>query len=137
MPARLMALDVGSRRTGVAVSDELGLYAHARPAIKGGTRALLDALPPLVGADGIAEVIVGLPLTLTGEDSPQTAATRAFVERLRERLDVPVTTWDERLTSVQAARYVPSDRHRDGALDSAAAALLLQAVLDSRAGAST
>ena len=137
MPARLMALDVGSRRTGVAVSDELGLYAHARPALKGGTRALLDALPPLVDAENIDEVVVGLPLTLAGEDSPQTAATRAFVERLRERLDVPVTTWDERLTSVEAARYVPSDRHRDGALDSAAAALFLQAVLDSRAGAGT
>ena len=137
MPARLMALDVGSRRTGVAVSDELGLYAHARPALKGGTRALLDALPPLVDAESIDEVVVGLPLTLAGEDSAQTAATRAFVERLRERLDVPVTTWDERLTSVEAARYVPSDRHRDGALDSAAAALLLQAVLDSRAGAGT
>lgn len=135
MPVRLMALDVGSRRTGVAVSDELGLFAHARPALRGGTRALLHALPPLVEADGIDEVIVGLPLTLAGEDSAQTAATRAFVERLRERLDVPVTTWDERLTSVEAARYVPSDRHRDGALDSAAAALLLQAVLDSRAGA--
>ncbi len=135
MPVRLMALDVGSRRTGVAVSDELGLFAHARPALRGGTRALLHALPPLVEADGIDEVVVGLPLTLAGEDSAQTAATRAFVERLRERLDVPVTTWDERLTSVEAARYVPSDRHRDGALDSAAAALLLQAVLDSRAGA--
>ncbi len=132
-----MALDVGARRTGVAVSDELGLYAHARPALKGGTRALLDALPPLVDAENIDEVVVGLPLTLAGEDSAQTAATRAFVERLRERLDVPVTTWDERLTSVEAARYVPSDRHRDGALDSAAAALLLQAVLDSRVGAAT
>lgn len=129
-----MALDVGSRRTGVAVSDELGLYAHARPALKGGTRALLEALPPLVAGEAIDEVVVGLPLALSGEDSPQTAATRAFVERLRERLDVPVTTWDERLSSVEAARYVPSDRHREGALDSAAAALLLQAVLDSRAG---
>ena len=133
-PTRLMALDFGSRRTGVAISDELGLYAHPRPAIKGGVRALLDTIPPLVATEAIGEVIVGLPRTLAGEDSAQTEATRAFVERLREQLDVPVTTWDERLTSVEAARYVPSDRHRDGALDSAAAALLLQAVLDSRAG---
>ena len=129
-----MALDVGSRRTGVAVSDELGLYAHPRPALRGGTRALLAALPELVEAEDIGEVVVGMPLTMAGEDSSQTSATRAFVERLRERLDVPVTTWDERLSSVEAARYVPSDRHRDGALDSAAAAILLQAVLDSRAG---
>ena len=131
-----MALDVGSRRTGVAVSDELGLFAHARPALRGGTRALLDAIPPLVAEEAVDEVVVGLPLTLAGEDSSQTAATRALVEQLRERLDVPVTTWDERLSTVEAARYVPSDRHRDGSLDSAAAALLLQAVLDSRAGGS-
>ncbi len=134
-PTRLMALDFGSRRTGVAVSDEIGLYAHPRPAIKGGTRALLEAVPALVTAEAVAEVIVGLPRTLAGRDSAQTEATRAFIERLRERLDVPVTTWDERLSSVEAARYVPSGRRRDGALDSAAAALLLQAVLDSRADA--
>lgn len=134
-PTRLMALDFGSRRTGVAVSDEIGLYAHPRPAIKGGTRALLEAVPALVTAEAVAEVIVGLPRTLAGHDSAQTEATRAFIERLRERLDVPVTTWDERLSSVEAARYVPSGRRRDGALDSAAAALLLQAVIDSRADA--
>ena len=129
-----MALDLGSRRTGVAVSDELGLFAHPRPALKGGTRDLLDAIPTLVAGEEVEEVIVGLPRTLSGEDSAQTSATRAFVERLRERLDVPVTMWDERLSTVEAARYVPSGRHRDGSLDSAAAALLLQAVLDSRAG---
>ena len=131
-PRRLMALDLGARRTGVAVSDELRLYAHARPALTGGTRALLDALPALVASEGVDEVIVGLPLTLAGGDSPQTAATRAFVARLRERLDVPVTTRDERLSTREAARYTPPRRRRDGALDSAAAALLLQAVLDSR-----
>ena len=68
-------------------------------------------------------------------DSAQTTATRAFVERLREHLEVPVTTWDERLSTVEAARYVPSPAESVmAALDSAAAALLLQAVLDSRAG---
>ena len=128
-----MALDVGARRTGVAMSDELSLYAHPRPAFTGGTRALLDALPALVASEGAGEVIVGLPLTLAGEDSAQTRATRAFVERLRERLDVPVSVWDERLTTVEAARYTPSALRRDGALDSAAAALFLQAVLDARA----
>ncbi len=132
-PARLMALDVGSRRTGVAVSDELGLYAHPRAALKGGARALQAALPALVAAEQIDEVIVGLPLTLAGEDSAQTTATRALVERLRALLTIPVTIWDERLSSVEAARYVPGERHRDGSLDSAAAAVLLQAVLDSRA----
>ncbi len=117
----------------MAVSDELGLYAHPRPALIGGKRALLAAVPKLVTDEGVTEVVVGLPLTLAGGDSDQTRATRAFVERLGELIDVPVSTWDERLTTVQAARAVPAAHHRDGTLDSAAATLLLQAVLDARA----
>lgn len=130
-----MALDPGSRRTGVAVSDELGLYAHPRPALRGGARALLEAVPALVEREGVAEVIVGLPLTLAGGDSDQTRTARALADRLRERLDVPVRTRDERLTTAQAARHAPAARaRRDGSLDSAAAAILLQAELDARAG---
>ncbi len=129
-----MALDPGARRTGVAVSDELGLYAHPRPALHGGARALLDALPALVEREGVGEVIVGLPLTLAGGDSDQTRAARALAERLRERLPVPVRTRDERLTTVEAARHAPARARRDGSLDSAAAAILLQAELDARAG---
>ena len=132
-----MALDPGARRTGVAVSDELGLYAHPRPAIRGGARALLDAMPALVEREGVDEVVVGLPLTLAGGDSDQTRAVRALAGRLRERLDVPVRLRDERLTTVEAARRVPAAvARRDGTLDSAAAAVLLQAELDARAGGS-
>ena len=132
-----MALDPGARRTGVAVSDELGLYAHPRPAIRGGARALLEAVPALVEREGVDEVVVGLPLTLAGGDSDQTRAVRALAGRLRERLDVPVRLRDERLTTVEAARRVPAvASRRDGTLDSAAAAVLLQAELDARAGGS-
>ena len=132
-----MALDPGARRTGVAVSDELGLYAHPRPAIRGGARALLEAAPALVEREGVDEVVVGLPLTLAGGDSDQTRAVRALAGRLRERLGVPVRLRDERLTTVEAARRVPAAAaRRDGTLDSAAAAVLLQAELDARAGGS-
>lgn len=130
-----MALDPGGRRTGVAVSDELGLYAHPRPAIRGGGRALLEAVPALVEREGVDEVVVGLPLTLAGGDSAQTRAVRALAERLRERLPVPVRLRDERLTTVEAARRLPAPARRDGTLDSAAAAVLLQAELDARARA--
>ncbi|MGH2608925.1 MAG: Holliday junction resolvase RuvX [Tepidiformaceae bacterium] len=117
------------------MSDELGLYAHPRPAIHTrGESQLIDELARLAAAEGIAEVVVGLPLSLSGEDSAQTATVRTLVDRLRERLNVPVTTWDERLTSVQAGRSVREGRTRTGAADSAAAALILQAVLDSRRG---
>lgn len=133
-PRRLLAVDPGSRRTGVAVSDELGLFAHPRPAIL--TRPgedLAESIVKLVAAEGVDEVVVGLPLSLSGEDSAQTAAIRELSARLRVRLSIPVTEWDERLSSIEAARSVRgAARRRSGDLDSAAAALVLQAVLDSR-----
>lgn len=132
-PRRLLALDPGEQRTGVALSDELGLYAHPRPAIRGGRNAVIEAVAALSESEGVSEVIVGLPLSLSGGESAQTASVRELVTRLRERLDIPVTEWDERLSSVQAGRSVRgAARRKSGELDSAAAALVLQAVLDSR-----
>lgn len=127
-----MAIDPGSRRTGVAVSDELGLFAHPRPAITAtGADRLVAAVRALVEQEQVDEVIVGLPLSMSGADSAQTAEVRDLVLRLRRALTVPVTPWDERLSSVQAGRDV-RDRTRSGALDSAAAAVVLQSVLDAR-----
>ena len=136
-PRRLLGIDPGQRRTGVAVSDELGLYAHTRPAIHSrGEGELIEKVARVAADEGVDEVVVGLPLSMSGEDSAQTAEARALVNRLRDRLGIPVTTWDERLTSVQAGRTVREGRTRTGAADSAAAALILQAVLDSRRGVS-
>lgn len=133
---RVLALDPGSRRTGVALSDELGMFAHARPAIHGGgMAAMVDDVVRLVGADDVGEVVVGLPLSLSGSDSGQTASVREFVRALRERLTVPVSTWDERLSSVEAARTARGPvKRKSGELDSQSAAIVLQAVLDSRRG---
>lgn len=118
------------------MSDELGLYAHPRPAIQTrGEAQLVDEIARLAAGEDAGEVVVGLPLSMSGGDSAQTAQVRGLVDRLRDRLTIPVTTWDERLTSVQAARSVREGRARAGATDSAAAAILLQAVLDSRRGA--
>ncbi len=134
-PQRLLGLDPGDRRTGVAVSDELGLYAHPRPAIHSrGEGQLVDAVVRVAAAEAVTEVVVGLPLSMSGEDSGQTVHVRSLVDQLRHRLTVPVSTWDERLSSVQAARTVRDGRKRTGASDSAAAAVILQAVLDSRRG---
>lgn len=134
---RLLALDPGERRTGVAISDELELFAHARPAIIARSREdLIAAVARLVEDEGVAEVIVGLPLSLSGADSAQTAGVRQLIAALRGRLALRVTEWDERLSTVQAARDVKgAGRRRSGELDSAAAAVVLQAVLDSRRGA--
>ena len=133
-PARLLGLDPGERRTGVALSDELGMYAHPRPALHGSPDAAVAAIAEMVTREGVSEVIVGLPLSLGGGESAQTAAARAFAAKLRVRLGLRVTEWDERLSSVQAGRDIKgASKRRSGELDSAAAALVLQAVLDSRA----
>ena len=132
---RLLGLDPGERRTGVAVSDDLGLYAHPRPAIHSRTDGqLLDAVVQLAADEAVAEVVVGMPLSMSGADSSQTTHVRTLVDHLRDRLTVPVSTWDERLTTVEAGRSVREGRKRTGATDSAAAALILQSVLDSRRG---
>lgn len=132
-PRRLLALDPGERRIGVAISDELGLYAHARAAIivRGGADPI-DRIAVLVADEHVDEVVVGRPLSLSGGESAQTAIAHAFAQHLRERLEIPVSEWDERLSSVEAGRSVGGARRRTGELDSAAAAIVLQAVLDSR-----
>ena len=131
---RLLAVDPGSRRVGIAVSDELGMFAHARPALAGGDNTrVCEAIARLVAEEAIDEVIVGMPLSLSGGNTAQTADARALAAELRRRLSVPVTMWDERLSSVEAARSVKgAARRKSGELDSAAAAIVLQAVLESR-----
>lgn len=118
------------------MSDELGMYAHPRPAVQERTpAATLKSIARLVAELEIGEIVVGLPLTLSGERGAQAQETRAFVEQLRGAVSVPVREVDERLSSAQAERLVPgAGKRRDGTLDSAAAAVLLQSVLDSRRG---
>ena len=133
---RLLALDPGEARIGVAVSDDLGLYAHTRPAIR--TRSLPEAVRAvlkLVQQEAVSEVVVGLPLTLSGARGHQAEQTRPLVEALRAALTIPVREVDERLSSAQAAAASPGlGGKRDGTLDSASAAVVLQGVLDSRRG---
>lgn len=145
--ARILALDPGKVRVGVAVSDELGMYAHPRKAVTARTPAdAIREVARLVSDLGVSEVVVGLPLTLSGDRGAQAEQTRRFVEKLRAAVSVPVREVDERLSSAHAGRLVPGDEarlaraktpkeRRDGSLDSAAAAVLLQSVLDARRGA--
>ncbi len=128
------------------MSDELGMYAHPRPAVKARNEAdAVREIARLVGELEVAEVVVGLPLTLSGERGAQADQSRRFAAKLRAAVSVPVRELDERLSSAQAGRLVPGDDtrlararapkdKRDGSLDSAAAAVLLQSVLDSRRG---
>jgi putative Holliday junction resolvase len=118
----------------VAISDALGLYAHARPAIRSQAVAeVVRKVLELVREEDIGEVIVGLPLTLGGERGHQADVSQPLLAALRGALGVPVREVDERLSSAQAVAMHPELRgKRDGTLDSASAAVVLQSVLDSR-----
>jgi putative holliday junction resolvase len=119
--ARVVALDYGSARCGVAVSDPTGTLATPlEPVLRPASKRGLARLEALVGELGAERVVVGLPVSLSGRDSAQTAEARAFAARLGARLSVPVELYDERFTTALAERAGGS-----AALDSRAAAVLL------------
>lgn len=100
---RVLALDFGTARTGVAVSDETRTLARPVGIVeRAATQSGLDELVALVAEHDAELVLVGLPLTLKGEHGEQARVTEAFVEILRDRLDVPVETEDERFTTTLA-----------------------------------
>ena len=123
---RVLALDFGSARTGVAVSDETGTLARPIGVVeRAASDAGLTRLAQIVAAEEAALVGVGLPLTLRGEHGAQARETGAFVEALRARLEVPVETYDERFTTTLAQQT--SGRAPE---DAVAAAHLLQGWLE-------
>ena len=132
--SRVLALDFGSARCGVAVSDPTGTLATPLdPVVRANTRRGLDRLATVVRETGAERVVVGLPLSLGGGDSAQTAESRAFAQRLAERLGeaVPVELYDERFTTRIAQRAGADPRTSE---DSRAAAVLLEDWLAARSG---
>jgi putative Holliday junction resolvase len=150
---RVLALDVGERRIGLAISDPDGRVAVPLETLERRDEdADLRALAALVEREEVQIVVVGLPLSLDGSVGPQAERTQGFTRRLAEAITWPVEMWDERLSTVAAERALaPQDprarrrRHaqragerrrpperRQGARDALAATLILQAYLDSR-----
>ena len=128
---KVLALDYGSARTGVAISDPTGTVARPLCVVeRAGSGAGLARVAALVGAEDAERVVVGMPLTLKGERGGQARETESFVEALRSVVDVPVETFDERFTTTLAAGGPPSDAPEDAR----AAAHLLSTYLD-RSGA--
>jgi putative Holliday junction resolvase len=122
---RILALDYGAARTGVAVSDETETVARPLSVVaNAATRTGLEEIAALVRAQEAARIVVGLPLTLRGERGKQARETEGFVEALRAALDVPVETYDERFTTSLAARAAGSAPE-----DARAAAHLLESYL--------
>jgi putative Holliday junction resolvase len=100
---KILALDYGSARTGVAVSDPTGTVARPVTIVQGAAGdAGFAKLLAVIAAEEPEEIVVGMPLTLRGEHGEQARETAAFVERLRDATDTPVETYDERFTSVLA-----------------------------------
>ena len=138
-PGRVMALDVGGRRIGVAMSDPTRVLASPLTTLRAEPRPrAIGQIAELVAQHNVAEVVVGLPLTLSGEVGPQAKLVQAFVAELQAALAVPLHMFDERLTSVAADRLmqelgIKPERRRER-IDEVAASIILQDFLDSRRG---
>jgi putative pre-16S rRNA nuclease len=140
---RVLGIDYGQRRIGLALSDATGLLASPwKTVVRGGdARQAAAAIAREVSilraeSDGLGTIVVGWPRRLSGERNEQTAAVEMFVEHLRRSIDVPIVFEDERLTSWEADTLLAARekdwRKRKPLLDAMAAAVILQNYLDSR-----
>ena len=130
-------VDFGKARVGVAISDELRSMAHPRPALDGSNRkALLAALAALAEAEDVERFVLGLPIEMSGSFGPAAERAQKFAVALANATGREVELHDERLTTVEASRRLSEagkgKKAQRGLIDSASAALLLQAWLDTR-----
>lgn len=139
---RAAAVDLGSTRIGIAISDELGLLAHPRPYLTGASSGqLVERLTLLAQAEGIGVFVIGLPRTLDGREGPLARRARKVAAELKQRSGCRVVLVDERLSTSQAhselLRLGFDAKQRKTRVDSVAAAILLQTFLDSQQRASS
>jgi putative Holliday junction resolvase len=133
---RVLAIDHGTKRMGIAISDPSGTIAMPLEFIPAEPfNAFLDRLKQLVREKEVETILVGMPRNMDGSYGPAAAKVQEFVAVLKETLTTPIRTWDERLTSTQANRMlIQADvrrKDRKEKVDKAAAAILLQSFLDS------
>ncbi len=130
----MLALDVGKKRIGLAVSDELGITAQGIETLqRTRIREDLENLKQIAAHWNVQVLLIGRPLHMSGSESRQSEYTRDFADRLQQYLDLPVIFWDERLTSAEAERTLretgASLQQRKNAVDRLAAMLLLESYL--------
>jgi putative Holliday junction resolvase len=132
---RIMGLDIGSRTIGIAISDELEMIAHGFSTVK--RKSMEDDLAEvetIVSKFKIEKIVVGLPKSLDGTLGKGTEAVFQWIQALKKRINLPVVTWDERFTTVEASRILLeadlSRRKRKKVIDKVAAVLILQGYLD-------
>ncbi len=132
---RILGLDIGDKRIGLAVSDEIGITAQPIGKIdRSRTDADFGKIIEIAKEYDAARIVAGLPKRLNGSYSPQTEKVEAFIAKLKERTDIPVRTWDERLTTKSAEATLIQGNVRRKArrkvIDSMAAQIMLQHYLD-------
>lgn len=134
---RLLGLDIGHSRIGIAISDETGTIAEPLTALKvgGSTEKALERIGALCSEHDVAALVVGMPFSLNGEDRGQSARmAREMGERLASRFGVEIVYWDERFSSIEAERALISGgvsrKKRQKLVDKVAASLILQSYLD-------
>jgi putative holliday junction resolvase len=130
-------LDVGSKRIGLAISDPLGITAQGLETLqRQNKRSDFAQLEQVIREHRVAEIVIGLPLRMTGVEGIQAEKMQTFAEEIRRRFRLPVHLWDERLTSVQANRLLRetdmSIKRRGEVVDQMAAVLILQSWMDAK-----
>ncbi len=136
LETRVLALDLGKRRIGLAISDPLGITAQGLPNLeRSNKRADLAALESLARQHSVGLVLMGNPINMSGAEGRQSGWVREFGAAIEKRTGLPVKYWDERLTTVEAGRVLRSSgiglEKRAAAVDRLSAVILLQSYLDS------
>lgn len=135
--ARLMGLDLGEKRVGVALSDESETLATPYEVVRRVSFArLLDRLAQIVAREHVRALVIGHPFSLSGDVGPQARHLAAEANRIAEQLGLPLTLWDERLTTVRAEQLLAERGSRNGrrkrTVDAMVAAIILQEYLDTQ-----
>lgn len=135
MGKRFMALDVGEKNVGVALSDELGILASPYTVLSRYDR-IVDKIKDIIEKEDVGELVVGMPYNLVGEIGPQGEKVNAFIEEIRAKIEIPIVLYDERLTSAEAEKLlISADQRREKrrkVIDKVAAAIILQGYLERR-----
>lgn len=136
LTSRILALDLGKRRIGLAISDPLGITAQGLPnLVRTNKRNDFAALEQLIREREVGSILMGNPINMGGKEGRQSGWVREFADELAQRTKLPVKLWDERLTSVEAGRVLRASgisiAKRAAAVDRLSAVILLQSYLDS------
>jgi putative Holliday junction resolvase len=134
---RVLGIDPGEARVGVALSDDLGLLAHPLETIDASKHDPCERIAGLAAQKEVRVIVVGVPRNMDGSFGPAAERARALIERLKQRVTCKVVPWDERLTTISAQRALREAgrkaRDQRAVIDQAAAQILLQSWIDSQA----